>query len=45
MLKTKKTHRDKNETIVEFSDKILVPRPEVEEFIEALEKLISEFAV
>ena len=45
MLKTKKTHRDENETVVEFSDKILVPRPEVEEFFEALEKLISEFAL
>lgn len=45
MLKVKKTHRDEAETIVEFSDKVVVPRPEVEEFIEALEKLISEFAI
>lgn len=45
MLKVEKRHRDENETVVEFSDKVLVPRPEVEEFIEALEKLISEFAL
>lgn len=45
MLKVKYEKQDKNETIVEFTDRIVVPKPEVEEFIEALEKLISEFAV
>lgn len=45
MLKVKYEKQDENETIVEFTDRIVVPKPEVEEFVEALEKLISEFAI
>ncbi len=45
MLKTTKKRIDNAETSLEFTDKIVIPTPEVEEFIYELEKLISNFAV
>lgn len=45
MLKTKITNIDANEATIEFSDKILVCRPQLVNFQRALEELIDEYAI
>jgi hypothetical protein len=44
-METKKKHIDENETRIEFSGNILIPRPEVEEFEKRLAEFIDEFAI
>lgn len=44
-MKSNKKRIDANETKVEFSDSVLIPTPEVEEFLDAIEKVISDFAI
>lgn len=41
----KKTHLDEAETKIEFHLKVVVPRPEAEQFMEEIEKVISEYVI
>ena len=44
-MKSTKKRIDNNETKVEFSDNVVIPTLQVEEFLDAIEKVVSEFAI